>query len=132
MPRGQPHAHPTSYSMGGPQDRSERFRDDTNFLPLPECEPPNRSGRSLITSSILTTLSGVRHYYYYYYYYYCNNTQEDAPGKPSRYSQWTVRGSNPGVGEIFRTRTDQPWGPPSLLYNRYRVFPGGKAAGAWR
>jgi hypothetical protein len=27
---------------------------------------------------------------------------------------------------------DRPWGPPSLLYNGYRVFPGGKAAGAWR
>ena len=23
-------------------------------------------------------------------------------------------------------------GPPILLYNGYRVFPGGKAAGAWR
>jgi hypothetical protein len=34
-------------------------------------------------------------------------------------------------GEIFRTRPDRPWGPPSLLYNGYRVFPGGKAAGAW-
>jgi hypothetical protein len=34
---------------------------------------------------------------------------------------WTVRGSNPGGGEIFRTRPDRPWGPPSLLYNRYRV-----------
>jgi hypothetical protein len=33
--------------------------------------------------------------------------------------------------EIFRTRQDRPWGPPSLLYNGYRVFPGGKAAGAW-
>ena len=32
-------------------------------------------------------------------------------------------------GEIFRTRPDRPWGPPSLLYNGYRVFPGGKAAG---
>jgi len=30
-------------------------------------------------------------------------------------------GSNPGGGEIFRTRPDRPWGPPSLLYNRYRV-----------
>ena len=29
-------------------------------------------------------------------------------------------------GEIFRTSPDQPWGPPSLLYNAYRVFPGGK------
>jgi hypothetical protein len=24
-------------------------------------------------------------------------------------------------GEIFRTRPDQPWGPPSLLYNEYRL-----------
>ena len=34
-----------------------------------------------------------------------------------------------GGGEIFRTRPDQPWRPSSLLYNVYRVFPGGKAAG---
>jgi len=41
---------------------------------------------------------------------------------------WTVRGSNPGGGggEILRTCPDRPWGPPSLLYNGYRVFPGGK------
>ena len=45
---------------------------------------------------------------------------------------WTVRGSNPGGGEIFRTFPDRPWGPPSLPYNGYRVFPEGKAAGAWR
>ena len=45
---------------------------------------------------------------------------------------WTVRGSNPGGGQIFRTRPGRPWGPPSLLYSGYRVFPGGKAAGAWR
>jgi hypothetical protein len=44
---------------------------------------------------------------------------------------WTVRGSNPIGGEIFRTRPDRPWGQPSLLYNGYRVFPGGKTAGAW-
>ena len=37
-----------------------------------------------------------------------------------------------GGGEILRTRPYWPWGPPSLLYNGYRVFPGGKAAGAWR
>ena len=29
-------------------------------------------------------------------------------------------------GEIFRTCPDRPWGPPSLLYYGYRVFPGGK------
>ena len=40
-------------------------------------------------------------------------------------------GSNPGEVDIFRVYLDQPWGPPSLLYNVYRVFPGGKAAGAW-
>jgi hypothetical protein len=45
---------------------------------------------------------------------------------------WTVRGSNHGGGEIFHTCPDRPWGPPNLLNNGYRVFPGGKAAGAWR
>ena len=34
--------------------------------------------------------------------------------------------------QISRTRPYRPQGPPSLLYNGYRVFPGGKAAGAWR
>jgi len=32
-------------------------------------------------------------------------------------------GSNPGGGEIFTTCPDRLWGPPSLLYNGYRVFP---------
>ena len=27
----------------------------------------------------------------------------------------------PGGGEISRIRPDRPWGPPSLLYNGYRV-----------
>jgi len=31
-----------------------------------------------------------------------------------------------GGGEIFRTCPDRPWGPPSLLYNKYRIFPRGK------
>ena len=35
----------------------------------------------------------------------------DGPGIESRW------------GEIFRL-PDRPWGPPSLLYNWYRVFPG--------
>ena len=38
----------------------------------------------------------------------------DGPGIESRWD------------EIFRTYPDRPWGPPSLLYNGYRVFPGGK------
>jgi hypothetical protein len=36
----------------------------------------------------------------------------------------------PGIesrwGEIFRTYPDRLRGPPSLLYNGYRIFPGGK------
>jgi hypothetical protein len=45
----------------------------------------------------------------------------DGPGNESRW------------GEIFRTRPDRPWGPPTLLYNGHRVsFPGCKAARAWR
>ena len=74
------------------------------------------------------------------------------------YSPRTVRGSNPGGGEIFRTFPDRPWGPPSLLHNVqggsnmtgtncdlfthnqsrsylnhlvHRVIPGGIAAEAW-
>jgi hypothetical protein len=39
---------------------------------------------------------------------------------------WTVRGSNPSGGEIFDTCPDRPWGPPSRLYNGYRVTSGGK------
>ena len=36
---------------------------------------------------------------------------------PEIESQW---------GEIFRNIPDRPWGPPSLLYNGYRIFPAGK------
>ena len=32
----------------------------------------------------------------------------------------------PVRGDIFRTCPDRPWGPPSHLYNGYRVFTGGK------
>ena len=38
---------------------------------------------------------------------------------------------NPDGGKIVLTSPDQPWSPPSLLYNEYKVFPGGKAAEAW-
>ena len=30
------------------------------------------------------------------------------------------------VGTRFSSPRDRPWSPPSLLYNGYRVFPGGK------
>jgi hypothetical protein len=39
----------------------------------------------------------------------------DGPGIESRWG-----------GEIFRTCPDRPWGPPSLLHNGNRVFPGYK------
>ena len=39
---------------------------------------------------------------------------------------WMVWRSNSDGGEIFGTGPAQPWGPLSLLYNGYRVFPGGK------
>jgi len=39
----------------------------------------------------------------------------DGPGSESRWG-----------GEIFRTCPNRSWGPPSLLYNGYRVHPGGK------
>jgi hypothetical protein len=46
-------------------------------------------------------------------------------------TDWTVRGSNPGGGEICCNRTDRPWGPLNLLYDGYWVNPGVKAAEAW-
>jgi hypothetical protein len=48
-----------------------------------------------------------------------------------RFGGWRVRGSNTGGSEIFRTRPDRPWGPPSVLYNGYRVFPRAREVGAW-
>ena len=43
-----------------------------------------------------------------------------------------ARGSNPSGVKFFCTPPDRPWCPPRLLYNEYRVFPGAKAAEAWR
>jgi len=39
-----------------------------------------------------------------------------------------VAGIESLLGEVFRTRPDRPWGPPSLLHNGCRVFPGSKTA----
>jgi len=39
---------------------------------------------------------------------------------------FVVIGRCPGGSEIFRTCPDRLWVPTSLLYNGYRVFPGGK------
>ena len=46
------------------------------------------------------------------------------------YLTWTVLGSNPGDGEIFRNHPERTWLPASLLYNAYRLFfPGLKRPG---
>jgi hypothetical protein len=67
------------------------------------------------------------HIMYIYYIHGAGIAQSVATcyglGGPEIESRWAA---------IFRTHPDRPWGPPSLLYNGYRVFPGGKAAGAWR
>jgi len=53
--------------------------------------------------------------------YTCFNMGRDSSvGKATRYPL-AVRGSNSSGSEIFRTSPDRPWGPPSLLYNGYRV-----------
>jgi len=45
---------------------------------------------------------------------------------------WTVRGSNPGLGYIFRTCSDWSWSPPaSYTMGKLSVIPEGKAVGAW-
>ena len=72
---------------------------------------------------------------YMYSYIYIYTYKWRGPGQLSRYSDSLRAGQSgdriPIGGEIFRTRPHLPWGPPSLLYNGYLVFPGGKAAGAW-
>jgi hypothetical protein len=42
---------------------------------------------------------------------------------------WTVRGSNPGGGEIFRTRPHQPWDHPASNTMSNYSFPGVKRPG---
>ena len=60
----------------------------------------------------------------------CTMGTESFPGVKSgrgvRLTPLYVYASNPGGSELFCTCPDRPWGPPSLLYNGYRVFPGGK------
>jgi hypothetical protein len=56
----------------------------------------------------------VRHGTSIYKHYDTNIYRLEGPGIESRW------------GKILRTYPDRLWGPPSLLYNGYRVFPGGK------
>ena len=55
-------------------------------------------------------------YYYCYYYYFCG--PGSSVGKATDYGL-----DGPGI-ESRWVRPDRHWGPPSLLYNGYRVFPG--------
>ena len=49
---------------------------------------------------------------------------DSAVGIATRYGR-----SGDRIRIICHTRPDRTWGPPSLLYNHYRVFPGGKRSG---
>jgi hypothetical protein len=58
---------------------------------------------------------------------------DDLEGHDSLVGIATHYGLNvPGIESLWRTRFSAPWGPTVLLYNWYRLFPGGKAARAWR
>ena len=58
------------------------------------------------------------------------------PGEGGGYSGSLPAGRSedriPGRSEVFPTPPDQPWGPPSHLYNGYWVKPGEKLARAPR
>ena len=58
-----------------------------------------------------------------------NTTVLRRTGQRSPYSDWLRAGQSgdriPVGVEIFCTCPDRLWGPPSLLFNGYRVFPGG-------
>jgi hypothetical protein len=68
--------------------------------------------------------------------FYCTLYFISGTGELSQYRDLLQAGRSgvriPVGGEIFSNRPDRPWGPPSLLYKGYRVFPEVKAAGAWR
>ena len=65
-------------------------------------------------------------YIYIYIYIYIYTLEPGSSVGIATATGWTVRGSNPDGGEIFLTCPDRPWSPPSLLYDGYRIFPGGK------
>jgi hypothetical protein len=65
--------------------------------------------------------------------YLCVLDTKEGPGSSVGIATtgWRVRGWNPGVERFFAHVKTGPGAKPSLLYNGYRVFTGGKAAGAW-
>ena len=75
-----------------------------------------RTVRLSITRSLFTVHSAV-----VYVIQVCRELSSRSICSCSKATGWTVRGSNPGGGEIFRIRPDRPWGLPSLLCNGYQV-----------
>jgi hypothetical protein len=56
--------------------------------------------------------------------------KQRGPGYLSRYSYVSVRGSNPGEGEVFLILPYRAWGPPNLMYDEFLVtFSGVKRQG---
>ena len=83
--------------------------------------PPNPYSPFMITIQLYSIL-----------HTFCSLHIEVWAGWLSRYSDWLRAGRSgdriPVGGEIFLTCPDRLWGPPSLLYNGYRVFfPGVKS-----
>ena len=70
----------------------------------------------LIHSSFTATITTLKYITITYVNKTATGYELDGPEIESRWER------------IFRTCPDRPWGPPSLLYNGYRVFPGGTAA----
>jgi hypothetical protein len=56
-------------------------------------------------------------------------SRNSSAGIATRYGLWTVRESNPGGGEIFRTRPDRPWAHPVSCTMGAGFFPGVKRPG---
>ena len=57
-------------------------------------------------------------------FYFLNLLHTNNQQGPGIESRWRAR--------FFCNLPEGPWARPSLLYNGYWIFPGGKAAGAWR
>ena len=80
---------------------------------------------SVSSSPHVSLLFGVTQSWYFWWPTVLNSVGRVAQLVLRLTTGWTVRGSNPG-GASSSARPDRPWGPPSLLYNGYRVFSGGK------
>ena len=55
-----------------------------------------------------------------------NRDRDSVVGIATRYGLEGPAIESRSGGESFRTYLHWPWGPPSFLYNGYRIFPGGK------